>query len=149
MIKLNISGATIGALMFAFVLWIYYTKMPVVAFMDAEVIERAEHSVTVQVKGRKIRDCALLPDTWVGLYRNTAGEFTETSGSIEFPDDFSKDSSRVASWFERKNFGLFKINGVPANADTVWVTVQHLCDGDGIPRVTDNGVWYVGAYAGG
>ncbi len=146
MIRKNVSGATIGALMFAGLLWVCYTKIPVVMLMSGTVVERLEASAIVRVKGRKIRDCKLVPGTWVGFYQNKAGEFAEALGEVTHPGDKSKDSSRAAGWWERKDFGLFKVDGIPAYADSVKVTVQHLCDGDDIPRVTDNGAWYVGPY---
>ena len=136
-------GAVIGFILFGLLVLLFKVHAPVTKLMEAELVSRSPRSVTVQVSGYKIRNCKLISDSFVGWYKNEAGEWTEAVGRVGFPNDETKNSTRPAGIFDRQNFGLFKLNGVPKDASTIRVTVNHLCEGDSIPRVTVNGPWKI------
>lgn len=143
-IKDQVIGFIIGLTLFSVLLFAFKANAPVVLFMKAEAYSRTDHAITVKVSGFKVRKCSLVKDSFVGWYGDTDGLWTEASGAVEFPNDSSKNNSRPAGLFERQNFGLFKLNGVPRHAKTIRVTANHICDGDEAPRVTVVGPWEVG-----
>lgn len=144
-IKDQVIGFIIGLTLFSVLLFAFKANAPVVIFMEAKAYSRTDQAITVRVSGFKVRKCSLVKDSFVGWYRDSDGLWTEASGVVEFPNDSSKNNSRPAGLFERQNFGLFKLNGVPKYSKTIRVTANHICDGDEAPRVTVVGPWAVGA----
>lgn len=144
-IKDQVIGFIIGLTLFSVLLFAFKANAPVVLFMEAKAYSRTDQAITVKVSGFKVRKCSLVKDSFVGWYRDSNDLWTEASGVVEFPNDSSKNNSRPAGLFERQNFGLFKLNGVPKYSKTIRVTANHICDGDEAPRVTVVGPWAVGA----
>lgn len=138
-------GASIGIVLFAFLLSVFRYNAPVVALMKAELVARSPQSITVSVTGYKIRSCELVSESFVGWYKNKQGAWAEANGRVSFPNDTSKNSNRPAGVFSQQNFGLFKLNGVPEYSRKIRVTANHLCESDDAPRVTVIGPWNVGA----
>ncbi|WP_147127828.1 hypothetical protein [Shimia ponticola] len=99
--------------------------VPVVWRMKAEAVSYEAGTYTARVSGYKLKDCLVVPGSFIGWYRDAA-EWREVP--IAFPDDASPDSSNPAGW-SPQSFGLFEWSDVPEAARKVKATLVHNCDG--------------------
>ena len=110
--------------------------MPVTLLMTSTVYSIVESTVTLHVKGFKIRGCEYVEGSETGWYM-IGGEPIETP--FEYYKDESPGNSRVASWLSTRDFGLFRWFNVPDTADAVRLTAQHNCNGD--IKTREIGIW--------
>ena len=114
-------------------------RLPVVAFMTADAVEFSD-DYTANVTGRKVLDCPIVKDSFVGWYRIGS---TWHEVAISFPDDLSPNDSRPTG---KQDFGLWRWHDVPPAARQVRMTLQHNCGGD--IRLTSVGPFTVTAVEG-
>lgn len=120
-----------------------FVNIPVTIAMTGTLVERTDNRVTMEVTGYKIRDCQLIPDGFAGYYHTGDGRGVREAGVVTFPYDRIDGNSRPVGFFNKYNFGLFSVNGVPIEAIDVFVSSEHWCMDDGVPVkvVSVSGNW--------
>lgn len=98
---------------------------PVTATMQMENIVRDGPVIEGRVSGRKIKDCAVVKDSFVG-WQKVAGVWYETDFS--FVEDKTPNSTRPDGWGVQ-DFGIWRWSGVLPDSVAVKMTLQHNCGG--------------------
>lgn len=131
----GVAGAAFSVMAINFV----EDRLPVVALMTADAVEFS-NDYTARVTGRKVLDCPIVKDSFVGWYRIGA---TWQEVAISFPDDATPNDSRPTG---KQDFGLWRWHDVPSEARQVRMTLQHNCGGN--IRLTSVGPFNVTATEG-
>jgi hypothetical protein len=117
------------------VAWIYMTESNVTSPQNATKLDLA--IVTAKVSGYKLRDCKLLQHTekgWLwqdGAWRDVHFKFNirePLKPGFSRPQQFSKQNFGQWTWLVPKAYAKASFY--------VQTTVQHLCEGDEVPRTT-------------
>jgi len=123
--KMNSAGPVIAAAGFIAFTQIFSTYAPVTVSMHIEEIERNQDYVQGHVYGRKIKDCAVVKDSFVG-WQKVGNVWRETP--FAFIDDPSPNSTRPDGW-EIQDFGIWRWYDVLPTSSEVKMTLQHNCKG--------------------
>lgn len=122
---MNITGAVAGSALGLIAATFIQGSLPVVVGMQAEQVVFDDGSFEAQIIGRKVKDCAVVADSFVGW--QLSGEVW-VEVPFEFTDDPSPNDTRPTSWAQQ-DFGTWKWDDVPESADEVRLSLQHNCDG--------------------
>lgn len=117
--------AFLAMLLWLIIVAVFRAFFPVVIFMEPGVWKANHVTVQAKVTGYKIRDCEVVPKTFIGWVQR-GNSWTEVP--LTFPDDPSPDSTAPKS-YERQSFGIWRWRVDPKTANTIKVTLQHKCDG--------------------
>jgi hypothetical protein len=128
----HLTSAFLGSLLFFFLLNIFDTFAPVTVMMSVKQWDGTRSSITAEVVGFKVRDCAVVKGSAVGWVKGS--EWHEVP--FRFVDDDTPDSSKPAT-FEKQSFGLWRWKTRPIDGKLVKMTIQHECNG--IVRTTTAG----------
>lgn len=126
---MNFTGAALGAVLAVLAIQGGTALTPVVAFMKIEDVQRTDETITGRVIGRKIKNCPIVGNSFVG-WQKRAGIWEEVSG-FEFLNDASPNSSKPSS-IANQSFGLWRWHGIAEDATAVRLTLLHNCGGDAV-----------------
>lgn len=102
---------------------IWQSVIPVVIFMKGEIVSDEGGEVSFSVIGYKLRKCDLVRGSSVGWYL-IDGAWNETP--FQYINDPTPESTRATSYY-KQHFGIWRWYGVPDDATSVRLTVQHNC----------------------
>lgn len=122
---MNTFGPVIAAAGFIGFVQAFSVYAPVTVSMNIENVDRAEATVQGRVFGRKIKDCAVVKDSFVG-WQMVNDIWYETP--FQFVDDPSPNSTRPDGWAVQ-DFGVWRWDDVAPAATDVKMTLQHNCGG--------------------
>lgn len=117
-----LQGAASGAFLILVFLLLWELLAPVVGFMRLDNVTRINGVVEGEVRGYKLKNCAVIGGTVVGWYK-VNGEWVD-GAPFEFVDDATPDSSRPPG---RQSFDVWRWSDIPDAATDVRITLTHSC----------------------
>ena len=122
---MNTTGAAIGAVAFLGITQLADAVSPVTIGMRIHDTSQVHETFQGNVFGYKIKDCAVVKDSFVGWQR-VEGIWTETPFS--FIDDPTPNSTRPKIWGQQ-DFGGWQWRDLADGATDVKLSLMHNCDG--------------------
>lgn len=123
--KMNSVGPVIAGAGFLVLTQAFSAYAPVTVGMTITDLTRTELYIEGEVKGRKIKDCAVVANSFVG-WQKVDSVWHETP--FAFIDDPSPNSTRPDGWAVQA-FDIWRWYDVSPEATDVKMSLQHDCDG--------------------
>lgn len=122
---MNTTGAIAGSVLSLAIINGVLAFAPVTIGMRFYKFEFSEGIATGHVIGRKIKDCTVVKDSFVG-WQLVGDVWLETP--FDFIDDPSPNSTRPHAW-QPQDFGLWQWRDVTEGATALKMSMQHDCGG--------------------
>lgn len=110
----------------------------VVWFETSEVVSVTIDEIQLRIKGYKVRDCAVVPDSVLG-YMQIKETGVRVESKFQFIDDHTPNSSKPRSWRYQQSFGVWEWRDnktPPREVSHVLATIGHDCGPAGLRTTT-------------